>query len=87
MCNRNRYINSEKTHSCKRFGQSLHQYHQYQYQNQYIYTRKFDHISHDHSNSQISQSDWCSRKHRFWAQIGPGFSEKSHESLLTEAPS
>ena len=20
MCNRNRYINSEKTHSCKRFG-------------------------------------------------------------------
>ena len=26
MCNKNRYRNSEKTHSFKRFGQSLHQY-------------------------------------------------------------
>ena len=26
ICNKNRYRNSEKTHSFKRFGQSLHQY-------------------------------------------------------------
>ena len=46
---------------------------------------KFHHSFRNHSNSQFSQSDRCSRKLRVWAQIGSGFSEHYYESLLTEA--
>ena len=50
MCNRNRYMNSEKTQSCKRFGRSLHQYDfsksagAYMYMHIQIYVYTYIHI-------------------------------------------